>query len=194
MPRMTAEVIAPPTPWTKRAATSTVWLCASPHSSEAAVKIAEADHEDALAAEQVAEASGEQQQAAEGDQIGVDDPREARLGEAEVALDRRQRDVHDGGVEHDHQHPHAEHVEGYPAVAVGHGGQCSHAGRGWSHSAAQPRPDDLARPAARSRSILRPAPRRLPRGCPLRSDGQTGAGTARLFLLLRRISRRRSLF
>src|SRR2546421_11251839 len=37
MPRITAEVIAPPTPWTKRAAISTPWLCASPHSSEAPV-------------------------------------------------------------------------------------------------------------------------------------------------------------
>jgi hypothetical protein len=37
MPRITAEVIAPPTPWTKRAPTSTPWLCAAPHTSEATV-------------------------------------------------------------------------------------------------------------------------------------------------------------
>jgi hypothetical protein len=50
---------------------------------------AEAGHEDALAPEQVAEAPGEQEQAAEGDEVGVDDPGKARLGEAEVVLDRR---------------------------------------------------------------------------------------------------------
>ncbi len=37
IPRITAEVIAPPTPWTKRAAINTVWLSARPHSSEATV-------------------------------------------------------------------------------------------------------------------------------------------------------------
>jgi hypothetical protein len=40
MPRITAEVIAPPTPCTKRAPTSTALLPASPHSSEASVKTA----------------------------------------------------------------------------------------------------------------------------------------------------------
>ena len=39
IPRITAEVIAPPTPCTKRAATSTPWLSDSPQRSEAAVKI-----------------------------------------------------------------------------------------------------------------------------------------------------------
>ena len=34
MPRMTADVIAPPAPWTNRAATSAVWLCARPQTSE----------------------------------------------------------------------------------------------------------------------------------------------------------------
>ena len=66
-------------------------------------------------ADQVAEAAGQQQQAAERDQVGVHDPGQARLGEAEVVLDRRQRHVHDRPVEDDHQHPGAEHVEGEPA-------------------------------------------------------------------------------
>jgi hypothetical protein len=47
--------------------------------------------EDAPARDEVPKPSGEQQQAAEGDQIGIDDPGEARLREAEVALDRRER-------------------------------------------------------------------------------------------------------
>ena len=37
MPRITAEVIAPPIPWTKRAAISSDWLSARPHASEASV-------------------------------------------------------------------------------------------------------------------------------------------------------------
>ena len=79
----------------------------------------EADHEDALAADQVADAPGEQQQAAERDQVGVDHPGEAALGEAEVVLDRRQRDVHDRRVEDDHQHPDAQHDERDPPGALG---------------------------------------------------------------------------
>ena len=75
-------------------------------------------HEHVLTADEVAEPAGEQQQAAEGDQVAVDDPGEARLREAEVILDRRQRDVDDGHVEDDHQHARAEHVKGDPALAV----------------------------------------------------------------------------
>ena len=39
IPRITAEVIAPPAPWMNRAATRTSWLWASPQTSDAAVKI-----------------------------------------------------------------------------------------------------------------------------------------------------------
>jgi hypothetical protein len=71
----------------------------------------QAGQEHAPLAEQITEPAGKQEQAAEGDQIGVDHPREAALGEAQVALDRRERDVHDRRVEHDHQHPGAQHVQ-----------------------------------------------------------------------------------
>jgi hypothetical protein len=40
IPRITAELIAPPMPWTKRAAISTPCDCASPQASEAKVKTA----------------------------------------------------------------------------------------------------------------------------------------------------------
>jgi hypothetical protein len=72
--------------------------------------------EDLPAPDQVAEPPGQQQQAAERDQIGVHHPRQRRGREAEVVLDRRQRDVHDRDVEHDHQHPRAEDVQGGPGV------------------------------------------------------------------------------
>ena len=67
------------------------------------------------AAEEVAHAAGQEQQPAERDQVGVHDPRQAGLGEPEVGLDGRKSDVHDGPVEDDHQHPHAEHVKRDPA-------------------------------------------------------------------------------
>ena len=63
----------------------------------------DAGDEHPAAAEQVAEAAAEQQQAAEGEGVGVDDPREVRVAEPEVGLDVGQRDVDDGAVEHDHQ-------------------------------------------------------------------------------------------
>jgi hypothetical protein len=69
----------------------------------------------------IAEAAGQQQQAAEGDQVGVDDPGETGLGEAQVALDRGQGDVHHRDVEHDHEDARAEDVQGRPTGAVGLG-------------------------------------------------------------------------
>jgi hypothetical protein len=78
----------------------------------------EPDQEDAPLPDQVAEAAGEQEEAAERDQVGVDHPGEVALREAEIVLDRRQRDVHDRRVEDDHQHPEAEHVQRQPASAV----------------------------------------------------------------------------
>jgi hypothetical protein len=78
----------------------------------------EAGKEDAALADEVADPPGQEQQAAEGDHVGVDDPGQLALAEAEVVLDRRQGDVDDGRVEDDHQHPRAEHVERQPAGAV----------------------------------------------------------------------------
>src|SRR6185437_11801200 len=43
------------------------------------------------------------------------DPRERRLREAEILADRRQGDVHDGRVEHDHEASEAEHDQCQPA-------------------------------------------------------------------------------
>ena len=56
----------------------------------------DAGHEDAAAAEQVGQAAAEEEEAAEDDRVGGDHPLQAGLGEAEVVLDRRERDVHDG--------------------------------------------------------------------------------------------------
>ena len=77
-----------------------------------------AAQEHAPATDQVAEPPGQQQQPAERDQVGVDDPRQRRLREAEIRLDRRQRDVHDRGVEDDHHEAGAEHDQRGPAPVL----------------------------------------------------------------------------
>ena len=78
----------------------------------------DAAEEDPLASDEVTEPSGHQQEAAEGDQVGVDHPGEARLREVEVVLDRRQGDVHDGRVEDAHQLAETDDEERDPAAAV----------------------------------------------------------------------------
>ena len=119
MARITEACMAAPMPWTKRAAMRKPWLGAAPQRTEATVKTHEPGKEHALAAEQVAEAAGEQQEAAEGDEEGVDDPGQVALAEVQVALDRRQRHVHDRGVEHDHELGQADNHEGHPPAVVG---------------------------------------------------------------------------
>ena len=73
-------------------------------------------------AEQVAEPAAEQQEAAERQQVGVHDPGERRLREAEVLADRRQRDADDRHVEHDHQVAEADDQKCEPAGAGVQGG------------------------------------------------------------------------
>ena len=68
--------------------------------------------------EEVAQPPTEQEEAAEGEQVGVDDPRERLLREPEVLSDRRQRDTDDRDIEHDHQVAQAEDEECEPAGAV----------------------------------------------------------------------------
>jgi hypothetical protein len=67
---------------------------------------------------EIAQTPAEQKEAAIGEEIRVHDPREGGLGKAEILANRRQRDVHDRHVEHDHQAAEAEHVEGKPAGAI----------------------------------------------------------------------------
>ena len=89
----TAETTAPPRPCTARATISISCELASPQASEASGEQRDADQEQPPVPEEVAQPAAEQQEAAEGEQVGVDDPGERRLGEAEVLPDRRQRDA-----------------------------------------------------------------------------------------------------
>ena len=70
---------------------------------------------DPLSAGQVAQAAGQQQQPSEGDQVGVDHPRQAGLGEAQIALDRGHGDVDDRHVDHDQEKSGAEDRQRQPA-------------------------------------------------------------------------------
>ena len=115
MARITAELTAPPMPWTKRAPISIGCAKEAPQSTDAPVKIARPTMIDALAAEQVAHPAREQQQPAERDQVRVDDPRQPGLREAEIDLDGRQRDVDDRHVDDDQEKTRAEHDQGEPA-------------------------------------------------------------------------------
>src|SRR3982751_6379913 len=77
---------------------------------------------------EVAEAAAQEEEAAAGEQVGVDDPDQRRLAEAEVGADRRQRDVDDGRVEHDHDDAEADDGEREPAARKrGRGGRHGHA-------------------------------------------------------------------
>ena len=106
------ETSAPPKPWSARAPISIVSEVASPLSSEATGEDRHPGDEQAPPADQVGHAPAEQQEAAEHQRVAVDDPLQRGVGDVEVGLDRRQRDVHDGRVEDDHELREADDDEG----------------------------------------------------------------------------------
>ena len=75
----------------------------------------EAGDEEAPATEEVSEPAAEEQRSTEEDRVGGDHPLQARLREAEVGLDGRQRDVHNRDVENDHELCSDDEREGEPA-------------------------------------------------------------------------------
>src|SRR5215472_846991 len=108
--------IAPPSPWTARAVSSQPSLVANPPSSEASDK-------DPTPAKDVTGPATEQQETAEGQGVGVDDPLQARVREAQGVLDVGEGDVHDGGVQHHHQLGCGDDDEGQAQAAAG-GARC----------------------------------------------------------------------
>jgi hypothetical protein len=78
----------------------------------------QAGHEDAPATEQVGGAAAEQEEAAEGEDIGVDDPGQVFLGEVERPADRGQRDVDDRGVEDDDELGRTEQDQRQPPLVL----------------------------------------------------------------------------
>ena len=79
----------------------------------------EPEEEDPLAAEQVGHPAAEQEEAAERDRIGDQHPLDRRLGDVQVGLDRRDRDVHDRDVEDGHEERGADDREDQPAAVGG---------------------------------------------------------------------------
>ena len=78
----------------------------------------DAEEEHPPAAEDVAQAPAGDEQHGEAQRVGVDGPFEAADRRVQVLLDRRQRDVHDRVVEHDHEQREAHRAEGPPAAVV----------------------------------------------------------------------------
>ena len=91
----TADATAPPSPCTPRETTSIPCEVERPQASDATVNTRDSDQEQAAMAVQVAEPAAEQQEASVGEQVRVHDPRQGGVREAEVVLDRGQRDADD---------------------------------------------------------------------------------------------------
>ena len=78
-----------------------------------------AGHEDAPASEEVGRTSAEEEESSEHQRVGADDPLQVLLGEPEVDLDRRQRDVDDRDVEDGHELHREDQRECEPLLAFG---------------------------------------------------------------------------
>ena len=78
----------------------------------------EARHEDDSPSQQVRHAPAQEQEATECEHVGVHNPRQVALGELQSAADRRKRDVHDRGVEHDHELRDAEERQRDPTAVL----------------------------------------------------------------------------
>ncbi|KAH0442338.1 hypothetical protein KCU90_g1839, partial [Aureobasidium melanogenum] len=75
---------------------------------------------------QIAEPPAQQQAAAEREHVRIDHPHQRGLAKTEVGCDRRQRNVHDRRIEHDHEHAEAQNDQCQPALVavdgMGHAG------------------------------------------------------------------------
>ena len=94
---------APPRPWSRAEGDQRGLGPGEAGEQRADREEGDAGDEEPAPAEQVGHPAAEQQEAAEHDRVGGDHPLQALLAEVEVGLDRRQRDVHDRDVEHDHE-------------------------------------------------------------------------------------------
>ncbi len=94
---------AAPTPCNARDVTSSHGAWAKPAGERGEREQAQAGHEDAAPAQHVSQTSAEQQQAAEGEAVGVEHPRQRGRAEMQIRGDVRQGDVHDRGIQHEHQ-------------------------------------------------------------------------------------------
>jgi len=78
----------------------------------------QSDQEHPPAAEEVGELPAREHENGKGERVGVDRPLELREADAEIALDRRQRHVHDRVVEHDHEEGERERAQRPPPAVL----------------------------------------------------------------------------
>ena len=76
-------------------------------------------HEQPATAEQVGTPAAQQQEPAERQRVGARDPLQARVGEVQIDLDRRQRDVDDRDVDDEHELRRTEQDQRDPAARIG---------------------------------------------------------------------------
>ncbi len=76
----------------------------------------DAENEQAAPAEEVGSAAAEHQESTERERVRVDDPLQALGREVQSALNRRQRDVDDGGIEDDHELRDSYNEEDEPGI------------------------------------------------------------------------------
>ena len=112
------KMSAAPAPIRPRAMMRTVGEPACDANAENAAEQHESHHQGRLAPEAVTERTRGQQQTGEHDGVGVDDPLQLRAIGAELADDRRERDVEDRVVDADHHQRQAQHAERPPASTV----------------------------------------------------------------------------
>ena len=74
----------------------------------------EAAQEDPSAPEEVSRPASEEQESSEEERVRADHPLQVLLREPEIDLDRRQRDIHDGDVQDDHELDDAEERQCQP--------------------------------------------------------------------------------
>ena len=113
-------------PCTARAPIRKPAFGAKPHASDDEREDGEADDEDLAPPEEVGELAAGDQQRCEDERVGGDDPFELRDRDVQVLLDRRQRDVHDGVVQHDHEEAEGDRGERPPLLVLLGEDACSH--------------------------------------------------------------------
>ncbi len=97
------NISAAPMPWTVRAPISVLAGRREPAGKRREREDRQAEQEDAAPAEEVGELAAREHEDGERERVGVHRPLELGEADAEFALDRGERDVHDGVVEHDHE-------------------------------------------------------------------------------------------
>ena len=148
--RVEGMISAPPMPMLARAAISMPTEPEKAAQVEHAGEARQAGQERPLAAEAVRQAARDQQQPGEDQDVGVDDPLQVGRGGAQVAHQRRERDVQDGVVQGDDEEREAEDAQGHPASP-----RPDRRGRGPPACGRYPRPPGLhlPRPGAFSHPV-----------------------------------------